>query len=72
MTDKTWNFHADEIAADREATYTTEQRAASYLRGAIESLDPASYLDFLPAPTPEQMRAEAIRLAKQAIAILES
>lgn len=64
--------HEAEIAADREATYTKEQRAASHLRSALESLDPGAYLDFLPRPTEAEMAESAIRHAQAAIDILKS
>lgn len=64
--------HEAEVAADREATYTKEQRAASHLRSALESLDPGAYLDFLPRPTEAEMTESAIRHAQAAIDILKS
>lgn len=64
--------HEAEIAADREATYTKEQRAASHLRSALESLDSGAYLDFLPRPTEAEMAESAIRHAQAAIEILKS
>lgn len=51
--------------------YTKQQRAESHLRSAIESLDPASYLDFLPVPTESEMIESAIRHAQIAIDILK-
>jgi len=62
-------WHEEEMAADR-VVYSAEQRAVECLCSSIRSLDPASYLDFLPAPTPEEMRANAIRHARMAIDIL--
>ena len=64
--------HEAEIAAEREATYTKEQRAASHLRSAIESLDPGAYLDFLPRPTEAEMAESAIRHAQAAINVLSA
>ena len=57
--------HEAEIAAEREATYTKEQRA-------IESLDPGAYLDFLPRPTEAEMAESAIRHAQAAINVLNA
>ncbi len=62
--------HESEIAADREAACTKVQRAASHLRSAIESLDPDSYLDFLPRPTEAEMVESAIRHAQAALGLL--
>ena len=64
--------HEAEMTADREATYTKEQRAASYLKSAIEAINPGSYLDFLSAPTAAEMAENAIRNAQKAIDILKS
>ena len=50
--------------------HTAEQCAIAYLQSAIEALDPAAYLDFLPAPSAETMRENAIRHATKAIDIL--
>ena len=63
-------YTGHEAEADRGATYNVTQRAIGHLESAIMALDSSSYLDFLPAPTDEEIRESAIRHAQCAIDIL--
>lgn len=62
--------HEAEIEYDRAVSYTPEQRAAMYLKSAIEAMEGSYRLDFLDPPTPEEVREKAIRLCQTAIDVL--